>query len=198
MKTERCHYLATFSEFLQTSPSSVLGDLVSANHGSEQTTTIEAWEEEIRVMRGTLLPWMDEDAYIIFEYSIPRLGKRVDVVLLLQGIVFCIEFKAGKKDALQEDLEQVLDYALDLKNFHLYSADKPIAPILVPTQYTRATEEILVSAYDDGILNPSITGASSLQEILKKILAVAATDWTPESWGKQWTISPYAPTPTII
>ena len=85
-------------------------------------------------MRDTLLPWMDEDAYIIFEYSIPRLGKRVDVVLLLRGVVFCIEFKAGKKEALQEDLEQVLDYALDLKNFHLYSADKPIAPILGPTQ----------------------------------------------------------------
>ncbi len=198
MKTERCHYLASFSEFLQTSPSAVLGDLVSANHGTEQTTTIEAWEEEIRVMRDTLLPWKDEDAYIIFEYSIPRLGKRVDVVLLLKGVVFCIEFKAGKKDAKQEDLEQVLDYALDLKNFHLYSADKPIAPILVPTQYTRATEVIRASAYDDGILNPSITGANALQEILKKTLVVAATSWTSESWGRQWTISPYTPTPTII
>lgn len=122
----------------------------------------------------------------------------MDVVLLMRGIVFCIEFKAGKKDATQEDLEQVLDYALDLKNFHLYSADKPIAPILVPTQYPRATETVRTSAYDDGILNPSITGASSLQEIIEKILSVASTDWNPESWGKQWTISPYTPTPTII
>ena len=139
MKTERCLYFASFSEFLLSSPSSVLGDLVSANHGMDLTTTIEAWEGEIRIMQDVLTAWKDEDAYIIFEYAIPRLGKRVDVVLLLQGIVFCIEFKVGKKDALQEDLEQVLDYALDLKNFHLYSADKPIAPILVPTNYTRAT-----------------------------------------------------------
>ena len=159
MKTERCLYFASFSEFLLSNPSSVLGELVSANHGMDLTTTIEAWEGEIRIMQDVLAAWQDEDAYIIFEYSIPRLGKRVDVVLLLQGVVFCIEFKVGKKDAIQEDLEQVLDYALDLKNFHLYSADKPIAPILVPTNYTRATEV---------------------------------------SWGKQWTISPYAPTPTII
>ena len=198
MKTERCHYIATFSEFLQASPSSVLGDLASANHGAELTTTTEAWEEEIRVMREALKPWRNDNAYIIFEYSIPRLGKRVDVVLLLQGIVFCIEFKAGKDVATQEDLEQVLDYALDLKNFHLYSADKPIAPILVPTRYSHSTAIVRTSAYDDGILNPSITGAFALREILEKTLEVARTSWTSESWGKQWTISPYAPTPTII
>ena len=198
MKTERCLYFASFSEFLQSSPSSVLGDLVSANHGMDLTTTIEAWEGEIRIMQDVLTAWKDEDAYIIFEYSIPRLGKRVDVVLLLQGVVFCVEFKVGKKDALQEDLEQVLDYALDLKNFHLYSADKPIAPILVPTNYSRATEVVRSSPYDDDILNPSISGETSLKTIIEKTLNVVRKPWASESWGKQWTISPYAPTPTII
>ena len=198
MKTERCLYFASFSEFLQSSPSSVLGDLVSANHGMDLTTTIEAWEGEIRIMQKVLKPWENEDAYIIFEYSIPRLGKRVDVILLLRGIVFCLEFKVGKKDALQEDLEQVLDYALDLKNFHLYSADKPIAPILVPSNYPRATKRFYVSPYDDGILNPSVTGEEGLASVLSITIAALGTTWTPESWGYQWTISPYAPTPTII
>ena len=198
MKTERCLYFAPFSEFLLSNPSSVLGDLVSANHGMDLTTTIEAWEGEIRIMQDVLTAWKDEDAYIIFEYAIPRLGKRVDVVLLLQGVVFCVEFKVGKKDALQEDLEQVLDYALDLKNFHLYSADRPIAPILVPTNYSRATEVVRSSPYDDDILNPSITGEAALKDIIEKTLNVARKPWAPESWGKQWTISPYAPTPTII
>ena len=198
MKTERCLYFAPFSEFLLSNPSSVLGDLVSANHGMDLTTTIEAWEGEIRIMQDVLTAWKDEDAYIIFEYAIPRLGKRVDVVLLLQGVVFCVEFKVGKKDALQEDLEQVLDYALDLKNFHLYSADRPIAPILIPTNYSRATEVVRSSPYDDDILNPSITGEAALKDIIEKTLNVARKPWAPESWGKQWTISPYAPTPTII
>ena len=198
MKTERGHYLSSFSEFLRSAPSAILGELVAANHGVEQTTTIEAWEGEIRIMQDVLKEWRDEDAYIIFEYSIPRLGKRVDVVLLLRGIVFCLEFKVGKKDALQEDLEQVLDYALDLKNFHLYSADKPIAPILVPTNYPKATERLYTSRYDDGVLNPSITGEEGLAGVLRKTVAALGTAWTAASWGYQWTISPYAPTPTII
>ena len=80
----------------------------------------------------------------------------------------------------------------------MYSADKPIAPILVPTLYSRTTNNIRPSAYDDGILNPSITGASNLKNVIEKTLNVACTNWTAESWGKQWTISPYSPTPTII
>lgn len=71
--------------------------------------------------------------YLIFEYNIPRLGKRIDVVLLLRGIIFCLEFKVGQKDALQSDVEQVMDYALDLKNFHRFSHDRIIVPILIPT-----------------------------------------------------------------
>ena len=198
MKTERCHYFSSFKDFLLTSPSAVMGDLVKANHGDALTTAIEAWESEIRIMQDVLTEWAQEDAYIIFEYSIPRMGKRVDVVLLLRGIVFCIEFKNRKDDAQQMDLEQVLDYALDLRNFHLYSAEKPIAPILVPTQYSRTTESILSSAYDDGVLNPSITGEAGLGSVIQKTIEAVGGSWDPVSWGYQWTISPYAPTPTII
>ena len=198
MKTERCMYFNSFSGFLNSSPSSVLGDLVAAVNGVVQNTAVEAWEGEIRIMQSILMSWKNEDAYIIFEYSIPRLGKRVDVVLLLRGIVFCIEFKVGKSEALQEDLEQVLDYALDLKNFHLYSSDKPIAPILVPTNYRRKTELLFSSPYDDGILNPSITGENGLAEILQKSIDSLGNTWRRDTWGYNWTISPYAPTPTII
>ena len=176
----------------------MLGDLVAAVNGVVQNTAVEAWEGEIRIMQSILKSWENEDAYIVFEYSIPRLGKRIDVVLLLRGIVFCIEFKVGKSEALQEDLEQVLDYALDLKNFHLYSSDKPIAPILVPTKYGRKTELLFSSPYDDGILNPSITGENCLAEILRKSIDSLGTTWRRDTWGYNWTISPYAPTPTII
>ena len=198
MKTERCMYFNSFSGFLNNSPSSVLGDLVAAVNGVVQNTAIEAWEGEIRIMQSILKSWKNEDAYIVFEYSIPRLGKRIDVVLLLRGIVFCIEFKVGKSEALQDDLEQVLDYALDLKNFHLYSSDKPIVPILVPTKYGRKTELLFSSPYDDGILNPSITGESGLAEILRKSVDLLGTTWKRDTWGYNWTIGPYAPTPTII
>ena len=74
-----------------------------------------AWSEEIDVLKQILIPWGNEHAEILLEYSIPRLGKRIDVVLLLRGIVFVIEFKAGQDNYLQSDIEQVMDYALDLK-----------------------------------------------------------------------------------
>ncbi|MBP5228854.1 MAG: DUF2075 domain-containing protein [Bacteroidales bacterium] len=198
MKSNRCLYVATFKDFLESSQDSILGRMVRAFHGVDQTTTNEAWEGEIRILHEILQRWKDEDAYIIFEYAIPRLGKRVDVILLLKGIIFCLEFKVGKKDALQDDLEQVLDYALDLKNFHLFSADKPIAPVLVPTEYGRYTKSVQNSVYDDGVLNPMISGEKHLEYLLSEIIEQKKTPYTSESWGGQWVISPYSPTPTIV
>ena len=114
-------YNSTIREFLQLSPEALLGRFVNNYHGAALTTTNEAWANEIHIMQEVLQPWMDEDGQVIFEYDIPRLGKRIDVVLLLRGLIFCLEFKVGERDMLQSNIEQVLDYALDLKNFHLLS-----------------------------------------------------------------------------
>lgn len=132
-KTNRCLFKSDFKSFIEDDPYSILGHLHDSYHGQALTTTDEAWFGEIRLLQETLLPWKDEEAEIIFEYDIPRLGKRIDVILLLRGIIFCLEFKVGQKDALQSDVEQVMDYALDLKNFHRYSHDRIIVPILIPT-----------------------------------------------------------------
>ena len=194
----RCLFKARVIDFLMMNPTEVFGHIVRSFHGVDQTTTNEAWEGEISIMQRVLKPWKDENAYVFFEYDIPRLGKRVDVVLLIRGIVFCLEFKVGKKEALQADMEQVLDYALDLKNFHLYSADKPIVPVLVPTKYENSIIDIKPSAYDDEVYNPLIAGEDALQEVINKVVDVAQTEIHEDSWGDNWLISPYAPTPTII
>ena len=123
-RTNRCLYKSDFKSFIEAEPYSVLGHILNAFHGLALTTTDEAWLGEIQLLQKVLLPWKNEEAEIIFEYDIPRLGKRIDVVLLLRGIIFCLEFKVGQKDALQTDVEQVMDYALDLKNFHRYSHDR--------------------------------------------------------------------------
>lgn len=118
------------------------------------TTTREAWKAEILLMRKILSPYQDTDGRILFEYDIPRLGKRIDVVLLLQGIVFCLEFKVGECRILEADIDQVLDYALDLKNFHRYSQDRIIVPILIATQSLKSSDVVQSSVYDDQIMNP--------------------------------------------
>ena len=192
----RCLYTATFKEFLKRNPLEVLGSLHDNYHGETLTTTDEAWKGEIIIMQKVLAPWKDENAQIIFEYEIPRLGKRIDVVLLLRGIIFCLEFKVGQRDALQADVEQVMDYALDLKNFHRFSHDKTIVPILIPTNRVSSTTEFKPSVYDDQIYNPLISGAEHLQGLIERILVHAKA--TNSGTIDNWTISPYTPTPTII
>lgn len=195
-ESKRCMYQASFRSFVEADAYSVLGKVHNAYHGQALTTTDEAWLGEIEILQEALQPWKDEEAEIIFEYDIPRLGKRIDVVLLLRGLVFCLEFKVGQKDALQCDIEQVMDYALDLKNFHRFSSDKIIVPILIATRLERSSSVFMSSVYDDMIFNPLISGADGLQGLIGKVIEHLHAD--QPGTIKDWVISPYTPTPTII
>lgn len=198
MKSTRCLYHSPINKFLQENSASIFGILDLNHHGETNTNTKEAWVEEIAIMKTVLQNWKSESGHIIFEYDIPRLGKRIDVVILLRGIIFCLEFKVGKSDALQSDLEQVLDYALDLKNFHLLSQDRIIVPILVPTNYLKSTTEFNASVYDDAIYNPLISGKYGLRELICNVLKHAHAEDPDNNLTSNWIISPYSPTPTII
>lgn len=195
--SNRCLYNAPFREFLKQESLTVLGALHNNYHGDTLTTTDEAWMSEITLMQKVLKPWKDEKGQIIFEYDIPRLGKRIDVVLLLRGMIFCLEFKVGNKEEFQAGIEQVMDYALDLKNFHLYSHNRKIVPILVPTRYKEYTTNFFPSIYNDEIYNPMITGEENLQELIARVLEHAGAECNDEPLDN-WVISPYTPTPTII
>lgn len=129
----RCLYNSSFEEFAIADENSIFGELCENYHGDALTTTREAWKSEISIMKDVISNFIGKDGRIIFEYDIPRLGKRIDVVLLFEGIVFCLEFKVGETRILEGDIDQVLDYALDLKNFHKFSEDRIIAPILIAT-----------------------------------------------------------------
>lgn len=191
----RCLYNSSFKTFLNTDDNSIFGSLCDNYHGEALTTTREAWKSEITIMKNVLSDYADKNGEIIFEYDIPRLGKRVDVVLLLGGIVFCLEFKVGETKILEADVDQVLDYALDLKNFHKFSEDRIIAPILIATNYRNASTSIQMSVYDDRIVNPLIAGKTGISILINKVLERFPNE---SSVNPNWIISPYAPTPTII
>lgn len=193
--SSRCLYNNTISAFINEASSSIAGELSTNYHGDLRTTSREAWEAEIDIMKAVLAPFEDKNGQIIFEYDIPRLGKRIDVVLLFKGIVFCIEFKVGEKSILEADVDQVLDYALDLKNFHKFSEDKLIVPILVATEHPFSSETIQMSVYDDRVVNPLVTGKAGVYGLIAAVLQ-KFPDESPVR--NDWLISPYAPTPTII
>jgi DUF2075 family protein len=193
--SSRCLFYSDISVFLKKEQEAIFGEMCDKYHGDALTTTREAWKKEIEILQHILIPLEESDGRIVFEYDIPRLGKRIDVVLLLKGIVFCLEFKVGESRIYENDIDQVLDYALDLKNFHKYSEDSLIVPILIATNYKNASSLIQMSVYDDRVVNPLVTGEKGILDLIIKVL-----DIFPEETqiDKNWIISPYAPTPTII
>ena len=191
----RCLYNSNFESFLNADINSVFGVLCDNYHGDALTTTREAWKSEIEIMRNVIANLNDPNGQIIFEYDIPRLGKRIDVVLLCRGIVFCVEFKVGETKILEGDIDQVLDYALDLKNFHKFSQDKVIVPILVATRVLSSSSDIQMSVYDDRVVNPLVTGENGILNLVNKVLNRFPNETPVDA---NWIISPYAPTPTII
>lgn len=191
----RCLYNSDFATFLYTDSDSIYRILDDNYHGDALTTTRDAWKAEIEIMKSVVSYFRDDNGQIIFEYDIPRLGKRIDVVLLYRGIVFCLEFKVGESKILETNIDQVLDYALDLKNFHKFSEDKVIVPVLVATNYSSRSSSIQMSVYDDRVVNPLVTGKAGISALIEIVL----NEFPNESpVHKDWIISPYAPTPTIV
>lgn len=195
MDNNRSLYNNNFIGFLSETTEAILGKLCDSYHGNAQTTTIEAWKGEISIMKATLSCLEEKNGQIIFEYDIPRLSKRIDVVMLYKGIIFCIEYKVGENRIMENDIDQVLDYALDLNYFHKFSQDKVIVPILVATNYNNASTFIQKSGYADKVINPLVTGKSNLTTLINKVIHAFPDELPVDS---NWIISPYAPTPTII
>ena len=89
----RCLYNSDFTTFLYTDSASIYRMLDDNYHGEALTTTRDAWKAEIDIMKNVVSSLNNDDGQIIFEYDIPRLGKRIDVVLLYRGIVFALNLR---------------------------------------------------------------------------------------------------------
>src|ERR1035437_11008688 len=142
---KRSFYSDTITNFRSSSSETILGILAANNDFSLEQTQRVAWEQEIIILKDILINYQGR---IFFEYSIPRMGRRIDVVLIIKNVIFVLEFKVGEKEFLLSASDQVLDYSLDLKNFHETSHQHLIAPILIATEakdffpiiYTRSEE----------------------------------------------------------
>ena len=194
----RYFYKSSLSDFVNDSSDEIFGKMSRADEMDTSSTQKYAWEQEIQIMKRVLQPYENECAEILFEYTIPRLGKRIDVVVLLQERVFVIEFKAGENEFIHQDVDQVLDYALDLKNFHQGSVDRYIIPILVATESDAYSTLCQLSHYDDGVYEPLLTNAEHLADIFSMVLEETLPVISYSISISDWARSRYAPTPTII
>lgn len=190
-------FAASVSEFLSKSDAEVLGTLAAANTFDLTQTQRNAWCEEISILRKILPPYENRGS-VFFEFSIPRMGRRVDVVLLLDGVVFVLEFKVGAREFLRHDRAQVWDYALDLKNFHRESHPLSIVPILIATDANSvpAPTKYFSVAGADGVFSPVNASAETLAGTLRDTLTLAERRENFDAVA--WAASAYLPTPTII
>jgi hypothetical protein len=189
---KREYYSDSIAAFLSATTDTMLIQLTKNNDFDLQQTQREAWVQQIRTLQSVLNPF---HGAIYFEYSIPRMGQRIDVVLLIGPVVFVLEFKVGEKEFTSHAIDQVWDYALDLKNFHETSHDKFIAPILIATEARAADPIVPVTPQSDGLLLPIKSTVEMLGNAIDTVLKFAQG---PEIDRAHWESGRYCPTPTII
>lgn len=191
---KREYYSDSITMFLDKAPISILGSLAQSSEFPVEAPQRDAWLEQIKILKDALLPYRDRGK-VYFEYSIPRLGKRIDVVALIGPVIFVLEFKVGEKQFASHAIDQVWDYALDLKNFHEPSHQPPIAPVLVATAAVHAEPCVSATQHTDNILLPIKSNTRSLADVLHEVLLVVDG---PAIDPEGWEAGRYRPTPTII
>lgn len=190
----RAYYSDLINDFLVRGPDEILGALSRSSPFAVETTQRNAWMEQVVVLQNTL----QQDSgrgKVYFEYAVPRLGKRIDVLVLLDHVVFVLEFKVGETQFLSGAKDQVWDYAVDLKNFHETSHDKAIAPILIATGAEIGFSVIATSARDDGVLQPLHAASDQIRCVMDQVLQFCDG---PTINPLVWDGGGYHPTPTIV
>ncbi len=94
----RNYYSDYIGAFCSTTPEEILGVLTLNNEFSTERTQTDAWLQQIELLQDILKGF---DGSIFFEYAIPRMGKRIDVLLIINHVIFVLEFKVGEKDYLK-------------------------------------------------------------------------------------------------
>ncbi len=190
----RAWYTGSVNDVLASTRQAIVGELTMHAGTAVLATQIGAWSEQIEVLRGAL---GGMSGTVAFEFMIPRMGRRVDVVLLAEAVVFAIEFKVGAEQFDGAAVEQVWDYALDLKNFHEASHDLPIAPVLVATEVT-SPPPLFLTKDSDGVYRPLLTTPSKLRDVVEAVLKSEHHRHSAGIDAFQWLAAPYRPTPTIV
>ncbi|KHT58444.1 hypothetical protein RJ45_25325 [Photobacterium gaetbulicola] len=191
--TNRAFYDATLTGFLQSSSDDIIGKLASNHTQQLQHEQTGAWAAQVKILQQALADLAPLDGHLFFEFLIPRMGRRADVVLTYTGVIFVIEFKIGSSSYHSADLRQTVGYALDLKNFHRGSHSLPVVPILLATK-ANMTEWIL-SLDKDGVAKPIVDNGQRLAEIIKH----CANEILANNLNSlEWANSGYLPTPTIV
>lgn len=196
-QANKAYYWNDILKFVEDDADGILHKLLQHSFNQffdANTEQNEAWSSQIKELQ-TRLKDHGIDGDIIFEYDIIRLGKRIDVILLVRHMVFSLEFKNGKKFFTAKDAQQAEDYAIDIKNFHKESENLYVCPILVATDAEEITDQSK-ECYSDKQIYLQKENINTLISKVNEIVDEYGTDEKIDF--DKWFNSPYYPTPTII
>src|SRR5438105_4360398 len=187
----RFWYGASVAEFVGTSAEKIVGQLTLNSSFDIDRTQAAAWLAEIEFLQSKLSGLAGS---IFFEFNIPRMGRRIDVVLVIGPVIFAVEFKVGEKVFDRSAIDQVWDYGLDLKNFHEASHDASIIPILIATEATECPQ-IEFEPDADKLYRPIVVDPEQFRSVLDAALSkITGSDLNADAWSH----ASYHPRPTII
>ena len=188
---KRADYQAAGSEFIAESSDAILGSLTSNSYFAVDLKQRNAWLAVISGLKSAIAKV--SDCYVFLEFTIPRMGRRVDAVVLSRGCVFLLEFKIGSQHFYPSDVDQVVGYALDLKNFHEPSHCLRLFPILIATGAT--SQKLDFSMSEDLVCEALLSDGTDLADLLVR----ASNAFPGEAIDPlAWVGGRYRPTPTII
>jgi hypothetical protein len=189
---KRSWYVADIEAFREESDDSVLAQLVRGSAFTVLQSQRDAWLAQLPLLRNAL---RDLSGRVYLEFTVPRIGSRVDAIVLIRGLVFVIEFKVGAREFNAEDIDQAYDYAMDLKYFHEASHNLPVVPILVATDAGDWPFKLVEHKRITGLYQTVCSNAIALPGTVERLLCLL-----PETLveAQSWENSRYCPTPTII
>lgn len=187
------YFKDSIESFLQKSITEVIGCITLSNQFDSTVNQNKSWNLQIAILQKAL---QGLKGTIFFEFSIPRMGKRVDAIVIVENVAFVIEFKVGENKFLASNIDQVWDYALDLKNFHKPSHHAVLAPILVATEAKKSLIEISTTSHNDNLILPIKVNKDDLGLALKNVLLFFSENDPINS--EDYERGSYSPTPTII
>ena len=198
MGAKRYYYSDTITDFLSLSNNEILAELTMEAQHDINDETKRSWLEEIDSLKEVLPEYRGRGS-VYFEYNIPRMGSRADVVLLIDGIVLVLEYKTLKQKATHAAILQVWDYALDLKNFHDATRSLCVIPIVVAPSGSNSSCNFELLPYKDYVYTPLCSNQKRLKECLNTVFEdIKLKEFQKSIDNDAWANSGYNPTPTII
>jgi hypothetical protein len=188
----RSWFVRSIAEFQNTSDDQVLAELVRGSLFPVLQSQRDAWLAQLPLLRKALA---GHSGMMYLEFAIPRMGHRVDAVVLVNGIVLTIEFKIDAKEYLRSDIDQAYDYAIDLKYFHEASHNLSVVPILVASRAKTRIFLLAPHARVSGLCQPICTNAEDLAATINCVISKLPAECVDPA---TWEASRYCPTPTIV